>query len=310
MKTVLRCYCATVLLLTSLQTIHASNVGKAGAQFLKIGTGARAMGMGGAFGAVAGDIGGMNWNPAGLGAMEKREISTTYLKYFEGVDYGHLGYAHPTARGTVGIGVTYLTLDGIEARATDTVAADREFGADDMAVNVTFAKKGLFSSLSEDLTIGITGKYISMKLDDETATTGALDVGMLYNSPWEGLDIGLTLQNMGPGPKFVEESDPLPLNLKLGVAYRTLEKKLLLSMDIDQNLVEKKAYGSLGTEYSMKALSVRAGYKFGQDTDNLGALAGLGVGIGIRVYSSQIDYAFVPFGDLGDTHRFSLSLRF
>ena len=43
-----------------------SKVGTTAAQFLKIGVGARAIGMGGAFVAVADDATAIYWNPAGI----------------------------------------------------------------------------------------------------------------------------------------------------------------------------------------------------------------------------------------------------
>ena len=73
----------------------ASDVGVTGAQFLKIGTGARPMGMAGAFTAVADDGYAGYWNPAGFARNQNHEIASTYLNYFEDIDFGFLGYNQP-----------------------------------------------------------------------------------------------------------------------------------------------------------------------------------------------------------------------
>lgn len=307
MNRVLRYYSATVLLLTATAQLQASDVGKAGAQFLKIGTGSRAEAMAGAFAAVSGDLHDMHSNPGGLADLKKQEITTTYLRYFQGVDYGFVGYGRPTEKGVVGLGVTYLTLGGIEGRTADTVVADREFGATDMAVNLSLASK---LEAVEGLSLGLTGRVVSMKLDNEKALTGAADLGLHYKSPWEGLDMGLVLKNMGPGVKFVDETDPLPMEVHFGLGYKPWGEKMLFTGDAIHGAVEKTLKGALGTEYRMKSMALRAGYRFGQDTQNLGVMTGFAAGLGISLYNAKIDYAFVPFGDLGDTHRFTFSLSF
>src|SRR4051794_22299869 len=59
---------AALLLLPFLAAAQES------ASFLKIGVGARALGMGGAFTAIADDVTAMSWNPGGLGGLKQREL--------------------------------------------------------------------------------------------------------------------------------------------------------------------------------------------------------------------------------------------
>ncbi len=61
------------LLVASVEGQTLSKSGTTAAQFLKIGVGARAIGMGGAFAATADDITAMYWNPAGLARVYGRE---------------------------------------------------------------------------------------------------------------------------------------------------------------------------------------------------------------------------------------------
>src|SRR5215471_2504536 len=56
--------------------------------------------------------------------------------------------------------------------------------------------------------------------------------------------------------------------------------------------------------------SLRIGYRYQTKKPDLGGLAGLTAGIGLRHNNMSLDYAFVPLGDLGQTHRISFNLRF
>jgi outer membrane protein OmpA-like peptidoglycan-associated protein len=59
-----------------------------------------------------------------------------------------------------------------------------------------------------------------------------------------------------------------------------------------------------------KCIAFRAGYQSNKLTKNLGDMVGTAFGTGIRFQALQFDYAFVPFGLLGDAQRFSVSYRF
>ena len=52
----------------------------------------------------------------------------------------------------------------------------------------------------------------------------------------------------------------------------------------------------------------RAGYN--TENINTGGLNGFTAGVGIRYRDYSIDYAFVPYGDLGSTDRVSISVAF
>jgi hypothetical protein len=57
-------------------------------------------------------------------------------------------------------------------------------------------------------------------------------------------------------------------------------------------------------------MTLRAGYRFGYDTASLGGTVGLSAGFGFKIWDVDMDYAFVPFGELGDTHRVSFIGKF
>ena len=58
-----------------------NKTGTTAAQFLKIGVGTRAIGMGGAFTTVESDVNSMYWNPAGLARIYSREATFNHIDW-------------------------------------------------------------------------------------------------------------------------------------------------------------------------------------------------------------------------------------
>jgi outer membrane protein OmpA-like peptidoglycan-associated protein len=58
------------------------------------------------------------------------------------------------------------------------------------------------------------------------------------------------------------------------------------------------------------AAAFRGGYSFNPLTRELGDLVGASLGGGVRYTGLELNYALVPFGALGNTHRFSMTYRF
>ncbi|MBN1383819.1 MAG: PorV/PorQ family protein [Elusimicrobia bacterium] len=290
-------------------SLISKGLGTTGCQFLKIGMGARPLAMAGAFSAVADDVNSIYYSPASLTRTEKTEVSATYLKYFEDVNAGFIGYTGRAAeKHYLGIGLTYLNITNIQGYdVNETPLGD--FGAQDTALFLNYARKDLAESVLENLSIGGGLKIINQKIEAEKAFTVAVDLSAYYPAD-EKLSFAFNIQNISYGVKFVDETDPLPLNIKFGAAYGAMEN-LTIACDLDEYVVDNKLYASVGAEYWIKeVLALRSGYRIGYDTDSLGGIVGLGAGAGFRVWGFTLDYAFVPFGDLGDTHRVSFGAKF
>ena len=298
---------AALLLLPAGRIVSAAGVGTTGAQFLKVGVGARPLAMGGAFSALADDANAINWNPGALAESKQKNVTASYNSLFQDQSQGFVGYANPLKddMGTLGVGLNYLTVSKIEKRATDTETADSTFSNENFALSLSYAR----SEVKKGLSLGGSIKFVRTALDSFSGNAVALDFGALYKTPVENLTTGVSVRNMGTkiGP------DPLPLTLKGGAAYKLFDRKLALAADIDWLAVDQRAYLGLGAEYWLqKILAIRAGYQFGRGQDQLGnrTLLGVGLGLGLQLERFSLDYAFVPFGNLGDTHRMTVGMRF
>ena len=294
-------------LATAPVAVLTGGPGTSGADFLTVGVGARPLAMGGAFTAVdsGADANAVNWNPGALGFVEKSNVTASYNSLFKDQSQGYLGYASGSGEsgGVWAGGLNYLTVTKIEKRAGDTEDPDSTFANQNYAASLSYAK-----AFDGEVSVGATLKYVRVALDTLRESAMAVDAGLLARTPVEDLSVGAAMRNLGTniGP------DSMPLTFKGGAAYKMIGKKLVLDSDIDWIMTERRAYLSLGSEFWVSQnLAVRAGYQFGHGSDQLQSRAvGLGAGLGLKFQSLTMDYAFMPYGDLGNTHRMTVGVRF
>jgi len=292
-------------LMLATPVAYASGPGTTGASFLKVGVGARELALGSAASVLTEGANAANWNPGKLAEVKGKSLSASYNMLFIDESQGALSYATPLSggAGVVGAGLNYLTVSNIEKRLTDTDAADSKFSNNNMAFTLSYARP----EVRPGLALGANLKYISQKLDTADDKAVALDLGSTYkfNDAWTA---AFVVQNLGSsiGP------DKLPLTLKGGAATSFLDGKLAAGADLDWLANDERFYLALGAEYLLnKNFAFRAGYQFGRGADELGSsLVGLGAGLGLKFDRFSLDYAYVPFGDLGDTHRMTLGFNF
>ena len=270
--------------------------GEAGA-FLKMGAGARALGMGKAFVALADDATASYWNPAGLTQIKGHNLCLMYSEPFDkvdGIEYSLASYARAIPKGSIGVSLIYLNVGGIK-EADETGPTGNEFGNKEMAILLSYA-----TEIKRLISVGATLKRVSQEIDSDEDSGLGLDVGMLYRpTQLADLRIGVVLANL-IGADI--RGDRMPLKLRLGVAsYFFSDDRLYLSLGTDFTS-GREAKGHLGAEYEiLKSLFLRAGYS----TDNEEITGGLG----FKVRQFSIDCAYGS-ADLGGTYRVSLGVNF
>lgn len=274
--------------------------GTSGLTFLKLGAGARAIGLGGAYTAVGGDASSIYWNPAGTVDVENIDIVLMHAEWFEGIRYEYLGGVRSDGEQAFGVAMTGLYMDDLERREGPTAEPIGHFGVFDFALAGTYGRM-----VTEYLDIGVGAKYLFEKIDDETTGGLAVDLGAQYMIPGlPGVTAGAAVQNIGPRMKFIEEEFDLPLTYRVGAALEApvdaFKGELLITGDaVIPNDGDTKYHFGLEFEF-LEVLALRFGYRTGWDNQNVA----MGMGANIRNFS--FDYAYVPFySDLGDTHRLS-----
>ena len=292
----------------------ASGAGTTAAPFLKAAMSPRAVAMAGAFSALADDSGAIFVNPAGLAQSEIQEAGLDFSNYLQDAKMGNLSYAGMVGDNRFGFGATFMTVGELDRRLNDTATTGAvpslgSFGASDIAVTLAYAKKDFIPDTLKNLDGGFAAKFIRSTIDTKTAFAVAVDAGAIYHAS-EKINISMALQNLGTKMKFVDKADPLPIDLRVGMLYRASPEFNVVA-EVNEYLQDEKFYPALGAEYWFRdAFALRGGYKFGYDTSNLGAAVGLSLGFGIKVAGLGVDYAYLPFGDLGNVHRFGFWMQF
>jgi long-subunit fatty acid transport protein len=294
----------------------ASARGTSGAQFLEIAPGARPAAMGGAFAGVADDVHAVYYNPAGLATIERIQITGMDDQYFQGINYDFAALAVPllfqgdsrvqSSYGVLGFSVSNLSVGNIPSQGTtETAAPTGTFSSDDYDYSLSYA----YAFRDTGLSLGLTGKYVVSTLDGFNASVFAADAGALYKQ--DRLSIGAGLRNLGSSYGFAGVSDPLPFMIYAGAGYK-LTEHWLASVELDAPRDNPIVF-AVGTEYVhpfTKTVSgaVRAGFN-SADSD-AGGFGGVSFGGGIAYGSVGFDFALLPFGDLGNTYRYSLLVKF
>lgn len=278
---------------------------------LRVPVGPRACAMGESFTGLADDVGAIFWNPAGLGQLTRVQLSLSHHEWFGGTRDEKLAGTLPLGPGFIGFGAVYSGVGGIELRDPENNPGGTAYSQSGYAI----ASYG-FRPLDR-LLAGASVKGIYDNLVGEHGYGAAGDVGVLYRpTPWLG--IGATGRNLGPGIWYDAVRWPLPAELRIGLTlsptlllnrYANSLPRLRLLADAALDFGERPHF-HLGGEYDLHSfLSLRAGGRFGpQDWRTLGWTSIITAGIGLRHEAFSLDYALVPYGGLGLTHRLSLSL--
>jgi len=288
-------------LLVSISLIIAAE--PTGAHFLKIGVGARPAAMAGAFVSIAEGAEAGYWNPAGLTQTENIQLTAMHLQWSGDIMYEFVAYAQKLENiGTIGASMFYLNLGDIDAR-DEFGQPLTGFNAYDVCGMISFGRP-----INEKLNIGANIKFFQEKIGDDNATGYAMDIGGLYLM--DKLSFGLSFRNLGMKMKFDTEEFSLPMTAQLGVSYRPIGPQLIIGLDGDYQILNERGSVRLGTEYwPHEMIALRAGYQYKTKDDELGAINGLGVGLGIKYMKLGIDYGYEPSAELGDIHRISLKLN-
>ena len=319
----------------SVFSLNAQTViSKYAGEFMALGVGGRALGMGGAFVAVANDVTAGYYNPAGLANINYPQIALMHSEQFGNLvnyDYGAVGIPFGNDM-SFGLSVMRLGVDGIpdtrnalyDANGdgivdirTDRLDYSRitEFSNQDWAFYLTFAKRQ-----TEKFYWGANVKIIRRELAEYSATGIGFDVGAFY-SPLNNLFLGANIQDVTTTlvAWSTGRNELVSPTLKVGAAYKLAEflgGYIMPALDFDVRFENRRFASNFnlgpvsfdmhaGFEYNFKELfAVRAGYN---------DVKQFTVGAGVKLPKLNIDYSFARFSDseierLPDSHRISLIL--
>jgi hypothetical protein len=280
----------------------AGGSGMTTANFLNIGVGARAVGMGGAFTAVADNPSAVYWNPAGLRSGDNRQIEFSHTAWAQDITVDNLYAVIPGKKFSFGVGMTYLGYGQIQSYDE---AGNR---GEDLSMYSLAATVSASTDLTEHVAAGVSAKFVQESFDIVKGTAFAGDIGFLAG--FGDLQVGLAAVNLGSKITFVSESEALPSGLRVGLAYRHFDGKALFSLE---GHVPFKGEVSVhqGLEVAiLDQFHARSGITY--ETDNTPGADALGynLGFGLAYGVGQFDYTFTPSDDFGRDalHHFSITI--
>jgi hypothetical protein len=304
----------TFLILISVSFAYSKDYAGDAAVYLRMGLGARAFGMGGAFVGLADDGTAAYWNPAGLIQLEKPEASVMYSALSLDRKYNFLNYAKQLSEDSAAaFSIINFGVDKIEERDINRRYLG-EFTDSENTLFISYAKG--FKKVAYGGNLKILYQSMNPRAGKKSGEGWGLDAAVLTN-PTENIYLGLIIQDIGSYLKWdTGHSDKLPLDIRGGLCVKLLDKKLNLCADIEKIDERDNVKAHLGAEYLMgDRFAIRAGLNSKDPT------AGCSLNLPISGAVLGLHYAFSPDtftafdgdeGFAGDkyNHRVSLAISF
>ena len=338
MKKIIKLISVFILLLavTNVFAGGGKRTGTAGAAELMIPVGPRGIAMGESNLVTATGVEALFWNPAGVSHMQNNaDVLFSHMSYIAdiGVEYGAVA-AKFEGFGAIALSIKSLSIGDIPVTTTTNPDGTGE------TFSPTYITAGLSYSrmLTDAISIGLTGNFVSERMADVSATGFAFDFGVIYQNLADinGLAIGVVLKNLGADMKFdgsgmLQQTTAggvtrftkidaapfeMPFYFQLAAGYKPVidEMNSLEFTGIYQNNNFSGDESKFGAEYGYNNLFfVRAGYQFAmQEADNYiyGFTAGAGINYEIEGFGVKIDYAFRDVEFFDGNHVFALTLGF
>ncbi|MAT56975.1 MAG: hypothetical protein CMF23_03285 [Ignavibacteriae bacterium] len=329
------------LVLFAQQTNFESNVSKRGttaAPFMNISQGARATAMGSAFVAVADDPSAIFWNPAGLSRLSKNGFMVDHTLWIADLRYNFIAASVNVGEfGT--IGVSFINSDYGEMNVTtieEPNGTGETFSVKDLAFSIAWS-----FNITDNFSIGFNPKVIYQSIWNMSDYAFAIDMGVLYNTPFDGITLGMAITNFGDkmsltGNTGVVLYDPdesttgnndriptvlqtdkwdLPLGFKVGLSYKAVESEnhsLMFAVDASHPNNDYESV-NIGGEYTFNQIfSIRGGYKslFLADSEESFTI---GAGLSQNLFGNvniTFNYSYSEFGLLSEVQKFTIGINF
>ena len=240
--------------------------------------GARPLGMGGTFVAVANTGDALYYNPAGLWQLNNLYAQTFYSAPFNLKELGTtvFNFTYPSAIGNATLNFESYGYD---------VYRETTLGA---------AYSGSFK---DNLLYGFVVNYDHLNIKDVGSRSAVgVDIGLMFK-PQEKVTVGFSARNVN---RPAIKGDELPQTFSLGLSLHMIDP-LILNADVYKD-VKFPADLRMGAEY---AFFEKLFLRVGMATEPSRFSAGLGFDFGKGV----IDYAIYSHSDLGVTHAVSASFH-
>lgn len=295
-----------LLCLLSQVSRNAFSAGTTTADFLKVSPDSRSAALGATGAADPASGFAAFLNPA-LPAVagHKLQVSAGQTQWVLGTQVSHYAATFRSAdrsAGAWGAAVTFTQLSVPSFQGTDAygnATGDIAFGARSLGVSLSRA-------WGERLALGAGVKQVTQGFEgglSEQTQVLAWDAGIFARSATGRWNAGAVLANAGGSAGEGAAADRLPTTVRASLELHPEDRRFTWTLE-GSNGAGKTAVGA-GVGFSPKAgMTLRAGY---DGRVSGGQYAGLTSGLGMAFGDFTLDYAFSPFGELGNVQRISAS---
>ena len=288
---------------------------------LRLGAGARSIGLGGAFTAIAEDATATVWNPAGLGSAA--DLSLNFSTQKLSLDRNHNFIAITKTLGSYGAVGLAATNFGVSNFGLSNVDSNSYEGTSDYSTNAYSLSYGIAFG---NFNVGLTGRMLSDSFGVDSVENqsgfGGVDIGLMGHALHIDVEeMQVPTFHYGIVAKYLGASvgeGTVPMVVNVGIAYDLyMGNVVTFSADIEQEFVnlDESAFSLRGgVEYRLMNIkstefALRAGMRASRDVQNLYG------GFGVNVAGLQVDYAIqdgMSSGINGDgsTHYVSVSYTY
>ncbi len=309
--------------------LSATEAGTTNFSELKIVPGARQAAMSEAFTGLADDINAIYWNPAGMAFLSGTQLCFMRANWLMDGNFSYGAGSFSSDFGTIGIYASYFDLGAFDMTTEDALGNYNITGqkVTETDMNVILAHS---AKISEDFSFGLKWIVLFENVYNDSGSGSAFGISLFKKPVGENYSWGLAVENLG----LVTNRDALPVVARLGGSCRfpllninrmfsydnyveATPTDSVISADAVWYLAEQIFRANLGIETTARLgkykLSLRAGGKFSNESDygyGFGFSTGLGVAYDAGGTEFCLDYAYVPIGEIGDTHRMSVTGKF
>jgi hypothetical protein len=330
--------CGCLLYFGNSNSIAQSKISTTAAQFLGISIGGHALGMGGTSVASAFDVSSIYYNPGAFSQIHRTQVLVSTTDWLVGSKLRWLGaMIDIDGSNAFGLSITQLAYgEDIVTTENNPEGTGEKWSAQDFALALSYSR-----NLTDRFSIGGSAKYISQSIWNESASTVAFDIGLLFVTGFHDMRLGMSIANFGGDMKMdgrdlrkvididpsnagsnklnlanlVTDPWPIPLIFRVGIAVDLLKNETaLVTIECDAlRPSDNMEVINLGAEATLfNLVSLRGGYKSLFQTDSE---EGLTLGCGLK-YSEmgsmglEVNYAYQQFGRFGNINTISVAVFF
>ena len=265
---------------------------------------ARDLGMGSAFVGVADDASALYFNCAGLSGLTKPSIAVHHNSYLAGTFQETLEASFPAGdKSALAFALNYVDWGKLDLR-DDFGASQGNFNDSNVAFTAGWGKEWF-----KGFSAGLALRALQQKVVDDLYDSLSADFGVLW-SPGQDCRLGLSYLNLGTNVGGNRQAG----EVKGGGSRRFhMDRRFDLLAALSGSWIPNGKVGAAqcGVEGLWNGQwAIRAGYQIPFYDNQVDGFSNFTAGAGFKVESLALDYAYLPFGTLGVSHRISLSYLF